>query len=86
VAQLFFVSIRDGAQTEVCKAWLLDSRQLVQAAIDMANVELKYGTYQPLLVLAKEIIAAQTEEIGEFRTILAKDYSTPMSATAVGGK
>ncbi|KAK9904062.1 hypothetical protein WJX75_003584 [Coccomyxa subellipsoidea] len=57
-----------------------------QAAIDMANVELKYGTYQPLLVLAKEIIAAQTEEIGEFRTILAKDYSTPMSATAVGGK
>lgn len=52
----------------------------------MANVELKYGTYQPLLVLAKEIVAAQTEEIGEFRTILAKDYSTPMSATAVGGK
>lgn len=58
----------------------------MQAAIDMANVELKYGAYQPLLVLAKAIITAQTEEIGKFQAILAKDYRTPMNVIAAGGK
>ena len=48
----------------------------------MANVELKYGTFQPLLVLAKEIIAAQTKEIEEFRTFLTMNQNTPV---AVGG-
>ncbi|CAL8461693.1 g1224 [Coccomyxa elongata] len=55
-----------------------------QAAIDMANVELKYGTFQPLLILAKQIIAAQSEEIQEFCIILAQDYAIP--CTAAGSK
>ncbi len=64
--------------TDKVHAWF------VQAAIDMANVELKYGTFQPLLVLAKQIVAAQTEEIQEFRAILVKEYATP--GVAAGGK
>ena len=46
----------------------------------MANVELKYGTFQPLLVLAKDIVAAQTKEIAEFRTFLAKNQYLPAAA------
>ena len=63
--------------TDKVHAWF------VQAAIDMANVELKYGTFQPLLILAKQIIAAQSEEIQEFCIILAQDYATPCTAAGI---
>ena len=38
------------------------------------------------LDLAREIIEAQTEEIGAFQAILAKDYGTPMNFIAAGGR
>ena len=47
----------------------------MQAAIDMANVELKYGSYPPLLEMAHEIIASQSEELVEFKEILFKQYA-----------
>ena len=36
----------------------------------MANVELKYGSYQPLLNLAHEIINSQSEELIELKKII----------------
>ncbi|GAC1389317.1 MAG: hypothetical protein NVSMB31_05100 [Vulcanimicrobiaceae bacterium] len=41
-----------------------------QAAIDMANVELKSGKNPQVRELAKEIIAAQQKEIAEMHTWL----------------
>ena len=47
----------------------------MQAAIDMAKVELEYGSYQPLLDIAHDIIASQSEELVEFKSILAEQYA-----------
>ena len=55
--------------------WILKAHVLVQAAIDMANVELKYGSYQPLLDMAHEIIASQSMELTQFRNILFVQYA-----------
>lgn len=41
----------------------------------MANVELKYGSYQPLLDMAHEIIASQSKEVAEFKKILSEQYA-----------
>ncbi|CAK0765242.1 hypothetical protein CVIRNUC_003239 [Coccomyxa viridis] len=46
-----------------------------QAAINMANVELKYGSYQPLLTMAHEIIKSQSGELVEFKKILSDQYA-----------
>ncbi|CAK0759257.1 hypothetical protein CVIRNUC_002684 [Coccomyxa viridis] len=46
-----------------------------QAAIDMANVELKYGSYQPLLTMAHDIIASQSMELMQFKNILFVQYA-----------
>lgn len=42
-----------------------------QGAIEMANIELKSGTDQTMRTLAQNIIAAQTKEITQFKTLLA---------------
>lgn len=47
----------------------------MQAAINMANVELKYGSYQPLLTMAHEIIKSQSGELVEFKKILSDQYA-----------
>jgi len=47
----------------------------MQAAIDMANVELKYGSYQPLLIMAHEMIKSQSKELVEFKEILSAQYA-----------
>ncbi len=43
-----------------------------QGAIDMAKVELQYGTDPELKAMAQKIIDAQTAEIAEFDAWLAK--------------
>ncbi|HUY41887.1 MAG TPA: DUF305 domain-containing protein [Candidatus Dormibacteraeota bacterium] len=43
-----------------------------QAAITMANAELRYGTNPRLRALARAIIAAQSREIAEMRALLAQ--------------
>ena len=47
----------------------------MQAAIDMAKVEIRYGSYQGLLDMAQEIIASQSKELAEFREILSEQYA-----------
>ena len=47
----------------------------MQAAIDMAKVELKYGSYQPLLTMAHDIIASQSMELMQFKNILSVQYA-----------
>ena len=42
----------------------------------MANVEIQYGTFQPMVTLAKEIVKGQTQEIQEMRSILSAQYAT----------
>ena len=44
-----------------------------QGAIDMAKVELKYGTDPTLRKMAEEIVAAQEKEIAEMRAWRAKN-------------
>lgn len=55
--------------------WLINEYKVLQAAIDMANVELKYGSYPPLLEMANEIIASQSKELVEFKKILYEQYA-----------
>jgi len=55
--------------------WPIKECKLMQAAIDMANVELKYGSYPPLLEMAHEIIASQGKELVEFKKILSEQYA-----------
>ena len=43
-----------------------------EGAVDMANVELKYGTDPELRTLAKNIVVAQEKEIGFMQAWLAK--------------
>ena len=47
----------------------------MQAAVNMSEVELQYGTSAPLLKLANQIIAEQSKEIDQFKMILAQDYA-----------
>ena len=47
-----------------------------QTAVNMADVEILYGTYQPMVTLAKEIVKGQTQEIQEMRSILSAQYAT----------
>ena len=47
----------------------------MQAAIDMANVELTYGSDQGLMDMAREIIASQTGQLAEFKDILSEQYA-----------
>lgn len=47
----------------------------MQAAIDMANVELKYGSYKGLLDMAHEIISSQSQELAQFKGILSEQYA-----------
>lgn len=47
-----------------------------QAAVNMANVEIQYGTYQPMVTIAKEIVKGQTQEIQKMRSILSAQYAT----------
>lgn len=42
-----------------------------QAAIDMANVEIQYGSNADLIALAREIVASQTAQIETFNMVLA---------------
>lgn len=44
-----------------------------QGAIDMAKVELKYGTDPQLRKMAQDVISAQEKEIAEMREWLAKN-------------
>jgi len=56
-----------------------DSRELsliLQAAVSMANVEVQYGCYPPLVTMAREIVKGQTQEIQEMRGILNAQYAT----------
>ena len=49
---------------------------ILQAAVNMANVEIQYGSYPPLVTLAREIVTGQTQEIQEMRSILNVQYAT----------
>lgn len=42
----------------------------------MAQVEVQYGSFQPLVALARDIIKTQTQEIQEMRSILDSQYAT----------
>lgn len=44
-----------------------------QAAVDMAEVELKYGKDKKLRVMAEDIIKSQKKEIAEMKEWLAKN-------------
>ena len=48
----------------------------------MARVELLHETNDTLKSLASELIVAQTQQVGQFRQILQKQYSS----TAEAGK
>ena len=47
-----------------------------QASMNMARVEVKYGTHQPLKALATQLIVMQTLQVEQMRSVLSRDYST----------
>ena len=55
--------------------WLTQKSMLMQAAIDMVNVELKYGSYLSLLDIAHNIIASQSKDLVDFKRILFEQYA-----------
>ena len=76
------MDMEDGGMRSLAKkslltpnTWLSKEYVCMQAAIDMANVELKYGSYQPLLTMAHDIIASQSMELIQFRNILFVQYA-----------
>ena len=44
--------------------------------MNMARVELKHGTHQPLKALATQLIVMQTRQVEQMRSVLSRDYST----------
>ena len=48
-----------------------------QGAVDMANVELRYGHNDRLRQLARQIVATREQEIGLMRRAVAEDASLP---------
>ena len=42
----------------------------------MASVEIVYGSYPPLVMMAREIVTGQTQQIQEMRSILSAQYAT----------
>ncbi|KAK9789363.1 hypothetical protein WJX73_005704 [Symbiochloris irregularis] len=57
-------------------AYATQMRAHHQAAIDMAKVDLQYGSNAQLLTLAREIIASQDEQVQQFSDYLAEYPST----------
>ena len=44
--------------------------------MNMARVEVKYGTNQPLKALATQLIVMQPLQVEQMRSVLSRDYST----------
>ena len=51
-----------------------------QAAIDMAQAELRYGRNEPLHRLAQEIIVTQQQEIAAMRLALGEQLPAPVAS------
>ena len=64
--------------TEVLEALgaCLTTQSTVQVSMNMARVEVKRGTHQPLKALATQLIVVQTLQVEQMRSVLSRDFST----------
>ncbi len=64
--------LENATDTEFDRIFLELMIQHHQGAIEMANLQVKDGKYQPVKDLAKRVVTAQTKEIADMKALLAE--------------